>query len=87
MFSAIVIEMQGPDDILRFNILPFTDIILFSKYIQNINELSKNDSIIKHKGFYWTFFYKMIDLIDCCLMQALAVFQVYRGMKNVYLLT
>ena len=33
------------------------------------------------------FFYKMIDLIDCCLMQALAVFQVYRGMKNVYLLT
>jgi hypothetical protein len=29
----------------------------------------------------------MIDLIDCCLMQALAVFQVYRGMKNVYLLT
>jgi hypothetical protein len=52
VFSAIVIEMQGPDDILRFNILPFTDIILFSKYIQNINELSKNDSIIKHKGFY-----------------------------------
>lgn len=34
--------------------------------------------------FPFFFFYKMIDLIDCCLMQALAVFQVYRGM-NIFL--